>query len=149
MEDSVVQLYSKMYHTPLIWFILSFVLHHNLIRASVYLGLINQIFFFLFYSFYFLLITLLHLEIAHKVWWLCCSVLYIIFYVIFLLVICVVCKLCKSFDKKKSDLHWKTHFTKLEKKLSRNIGLLSKIRHYVPKFPLETTLTKKLVTFYC
>ena len=45
--------------------------------------------------------TLLHLEIAHKVQWLCCSVLYIMFYDIFLLVFCVVCKLCKSFDKKK------------------------------------------------
>ena len=38
----------------------------------------------------------------------------------------------------QSDLHWKTHLTSLEKKLSRSIGLLSKIRHYVPKFLLKT-----------
>ena len=31
----------------------------------------------------------------------------------------------------QSDLHWKTYLTSLEKKLSRSIGLLSKIRHYV------------------
>ena len=37
------------------------------------------IFLFLFYSFFCLLITLLHFEIAHKVRWLCCSVLYIMF----------------------------------------------------------------------
>ena len=30
------------------------------------------------------------------------------------------------------------HLTSLEKKLSRSIGLLSKIRHYVPKFLLKT-----------
>ena len=30
------------------------------------------------------------------------------------------------------------HLTSLEKKLSRSIGLLSKIRHYVPKSPLKT-----------
>ena len=38
----------------------------------------------------------------------------------------------------QSDIHWKTHLTSLEKKLSRSIGLLSKIRHYVPKFLLKT-----------
>ena len=38
----------------------------------------------------------------------------------------------------QSDLHRKTHLTSLEKKLSRSIGLLSKIRHYVPKFLLKT-----------
>ena len=38
----------------------------------------------------------------------------------------------------QSDLHWKMHLTSLEKKLSRSIGLLSKIRHYVPKSPLKT-----------
>ena len=38
----------------------------------------------------------------------------------------------------QSDLQWKTHLTSLEKKLSRSIGLLSKIRHYVPKFLLKT-----------
>ena len=38
----------------------------------------------------------------------------------------------------QSDLHWKMHLTSLEKKLSRSIGLLSKIRHYVPKFLLKT-----------
>ena len=38
----------------------------------------------------------------------------------------------------QSDLNWKTYLTSLEKKLSRSIGLLSKIRHYVPKSPLKT-----------
>ena len=38
----------------------------------------------------------------------------------------------------QSDFHWKTHLTSLEKKLSRRIGFLSKIRHYVPKFLLKT-----------
>ena len=38
----------------------------------------------------------------------------------------------------QSDLHWKTHLTSLEKKLSRSIGLLSKIRNCVPKFLLKT-----------
>ena len=38
----------------------------------------------------------------------------------------------------QSDLRWKTHFTSLEKKLRRIIGLLSKIRHYVNKFVLRT-----------
>ena len=38
----------------------------------------------------------------------------------------------------QSDLHWKMHLTSLEEKLSRSIGLLSKIRHYVPKFLLKT-----------
>ena len=53
----------------------------------------------LFYGFYWLLITL-HFKIAHKVQWLCCSVLYIMFYVSFLLVLCVVCKLCCLSDIK-------------------------------------------------
>ena len=35
------------------------------------------------------------------------------------------------------DLFWKTHLTSLEKKLSRSISLLSKIRHHVPKFLLR------------
>ena len=38
----------------------------------------------------------------------------------------------------QSDLRWKTRLTSLEKNLSRCIGLLSKIRHYVPKFLLRT-----------
>ena len=38
----------------------------------------------------------------------------------------------------QSDLHWTTHLTSLEKKLSRSIGLFSKIRHYVPKFLLKS-----------
>ena len=38
----------------------------------------------------------------------------------------------------QNDLHWKMHLTSLEKKLSRSIGLPSKIRHYVPKFLLKT-----------
>ena len=38
----------------------------------------------------------------------------------------------------QSDVHWKTRLTSLEKKLSRSIGLLSKIRHYVPKFLFRT-----------
>ena len=36
------------------------------------------------------------------------------------------------------DLHWKIHLTSLEEKLSRRIGLLSKIIHYVPKCLLKT-----------
>ena len=38
----------------------------------------------------------------------------------------------------ESDLHWKMHLISLEKKLSRSIGSLSKIRHYAPKFILKT-----------
>ena len=38
----------------------------------------------------------------------------------------------------RSDLHWKMHFTSLERKLSRSIGLISKIGYYVPKFLLKT-----------
>ena len=37
----------------------------------------------------------------------------------------------------QSDLCWKTHLTSLEKKLSRSIGFLLKIRYYVPKFLLR------------
>ena len=36
------------------------------------------------------------------------------------------------------DLHWNSHLTKLRKQLSRSIGLLSKIRYYVPKYLLRT-----------
>ena len=32
----------------------------------------------------------------------------------------------------QDDFHWDAHLTKIEEKLSRSIGLLSKIRHYVP-----------------
>ena len=39
----------------------------------------------------------------------------------------------------QDDLHWDAHLTKLEEKLSRSIGLLSKIRHYVPMHLLRTT----------
>ena len=38
----------------------------------------------------------------------------------------------------QDDLHWDPHLTNLEKKLSRSIGLLSKIKHYVPMHPLRT-----------
>ena len=38
----------------------------------------------------------------------------------------------------QNDLHWKSHLTKLGKKLSRGIGLLSKVRYYVPKHLLRT-----------
>ena len=38
----------------------------------------------------------------------------------------------------QDDLHWDAHLTNLEKKLSRSIGLLSKIRHYVPMHLLRT-----------
>ena len=31
----------------------------------------------------------------------------------------------------QDDLHWDAHLTKIEEKLCRSIGLLSKIRHYV------------------
>ena len=38
----------------------------------------------------------------------------------------------------QDDLHWNSHLTKLRKQLSRSIGLLSKVRHYVPKNLLRT-----------
>ena len=38
----------------------------------------------------------------------------------------------------KDDLDWNSHLTKLIKKLSRSIGLLSKVRYYVPKHFLRT-----------
>ena len=38
----------------------------------------------------------------------------------------------------QDDLHWNSHLTKLRKKLSRSVGLLSKVRYYVPKYLLKT-----------
>ena len=38
----------------------------------------------------------------------------------------------------QDDMQWDAHITNLEKKLSRSIGLLSKIRHYVPMHLLRT-----------
>ena len=38
----------------------------------------------------------------------------------------------------QKDLHWNKYLSNLGKKLSRSIGLLSKIRHYVPKHLLKT-----------
>ena len=38
----------------------------------------------------------------------------------------------------QDDLHWNSHLTKLRKKLTRSVGLLSKIRYYVPKNLLRT-----------
>ena len=38
----------------------------------------------------------------------------------------------------QDDLNWDAHLTNLEKKLSRSIGFLSKIRHYVPMHLLWT-----------
>ena len=38
----------------------------------------------------------------------------------------------------QEDLHWNKYLSNLGKKLSRSIGLLSKIRHYVPKHLLRT-----------
>ena len=38
----------------------------------------------------------------------------------------------------QGGLHWNSHLTKLRKQLSRSIGLLSKIRYYVPKHLLRT-----------
>ena len=38
----------------------------------------------------------------------------------------------------QNDLHLATHLENLRKKLSHTIGLLSKIRHYVPKHFLQT-----------
>ena len=38
----------------------------------------------------------------------------------------------------QDDLHWDAHLTNLEKKLSRSIGLLSKIRYYAPMHLLRT-----------
>ena len=38
----------------------------------------------------------------------------------------------------QDDLHWNSHLTKLRKKLSRSVGLLSKVTYYVPKYLLRT-----------
>ena len=38
----------------------------------------------------------------------------------------------------QDDLHWNSYLTKLRKKLSHSIGLLSKVRYYVPKHLLGT-----------
>ena len=38
----------------------------------------------------------------------------------------------------QNDLHWNLHLTELRKKLSHSVGLLSKVRYYVPKHLLET-----------
>ena len=38
----------------------------------------------------------------------------------------------------QDDLYWNLYLDELVKKLSRSIGLLSKIRHYVPKYLLRT-----------
>ena len=38
----------------------------------------------------------------------------------------------------RDDLHWATHLGNLRRKLSHSIGLLYKIRHYVPKHLLRT-----------
>ena len=38
----------------------------------------------------------------------------------------------------QDDLYWNSYLTKLRKKLSRSIGLLSKVRYYVPKHLLRT-----------
>ena len=38
----------------------------------------------------------------------------------------------------QDDLYWNLHLSQLTKKLNRSIGLLSKIRHYVPKYLLRT-----------
>ena len=38
----------------------------------------------------------------------------------------------------QDDLHWNSHLKKLRKQLNRSIGLLSKVRYYVPKHLLRT-----------
>ena len=38
----------------------------------------------------------------------------------------------------KDDLYWTIHLVNIKKKLSCSFGLLSKIRHYVPKHLLRT-----------
>ena len=38
----------------------------------------------------------------------------------------------------QNDLHWNLHLTKLRKKLSHSVYLLSKVRYYVPKHLLKT-----------
>ena len=40
----------------------------------------------------------------------------------------------------QDDLHWNSHLTKLRKQLSRSIGLLSKVRYYIPKHLLTRSL---------
>ena len=48
------------------------------------------------------------------------------------------CQVCYLGVILQDDLHWNTHLTSLIKKLSRSTGLLSKLRHYVPKYLLWT-----------
>ena len=38
----------------------------------------------------------------------------------------------------QDDLHWNSHLTKLRKKLSCSISLLSKVRYYLPNYLLRT-----------
>ena len=38
----------------------------------------------------------------------------------------------------QDDLHWNSHLTKLRKKLSQSVGLISKVSYYVPKYLLRT-----------
>ena len=38
----------------------------------------------------------------------------------------------------QNDLHWNSHLSNLQKKLSRAIGLLSKVRHSVSAYLLRT-----------
>ena len=46
-------------------------------------------------------------------------------------------------------LDWNLNMTKLQSKLNRAIGLLSKIRHYVPKFLLRTLYALQLTPYLC
>ena len=38
----------------------------------------------------------------------------------------------------QDDLHWNSHLSNLEKKISPALGLLSKVRHYISKYLLRT-----------
>ena len=40
----------------------------------------------------------------------------------------------------QNDLHCNSHLTKLRKKLSRSVALLSKVRYYIPKYLLRTNI---------
>ena len=44
-----------------------------------------------------------------------------------------------------NSLTWETHFKNLISKLNRAIGLLSKVRHYMPKFLLRKFTTPSLI----
>ena len=49
----------------------------------------------------------------------------------------------------QDDLHWAKHLGNLKKKLCDSVGLLSKIRHYVPKHLLRTLYYSLFKGYLC